>query len=171
MEPNPPYDDHERTTLIDPLSEDGKYQLKVENHYGPTHEIEILKKWMGEHKDIPKEITVIVKDEKGDIQKITITKEDDWKKVLENLKGTLRYKGYSIQEVEIPGYTGDIKTEKAGLKITGKDKEGKSVTLDYMTDELKRYWRAAITATKFSHLLTKIKTKHSIEKIWLLSLS
>lgn len=138
LEPNPPYDDHERTTLIDPLSEDGKYQLKVENHYGPTHEIEILKKWMGEHKDIPKEITVIVTDEKGDVQKITITKEDDWKKVLENLKGTLRNKGYSIKEVEIPGYTGDIKTEKAGLKITGKAKDGKSVTLNYMTDELKQ---------------------------------
>ena len=138
LEPNPPYDDHERTTLIDPLSEDGKYQLKVENHYGPTHEIEILKKWMGGGNQIPKEITVIVTDEQGVAQKIKITKEDDWKKVLENLKGTLRYKGYSIKEVEIPGYTGDIKTEKAGLKITGKDKEGKSVTLDYMTDELKQ---------------------------------
>lgn len=138
LEPNPPYDDHERITLIDPLSEDGKYQLKVENHYGPTHEIEILKKWMGEHKDIPKEITVIITDADGNTQEIKITKEDDWEKVLENLKGTLRYKGYSIKEVEIPGYTGDIKTEKAGLKITGKDKEGKSVTLDYMTDELKQ---------------------------------
>ncbi len=138
LEPNPPYDDHERTTVIDPLSEDGKYQLKVENHYGPTHEIEILKKWIAGQNQIPKEITVIITDEKGDIQKITITKEDDWKKVLENLKGTLRYKGYSIKEVEIPGFTGDIKTEKAGLKITGKDKEGKSVTLNYMTDELKQ---------------------------------
>ena len=138
LEPNPPYDDHERTTLIDPLSEDGKYQLKVENHYGPTHEIEILKKWMDGGNQIPKEITVIVTDEQGVVQKITITKEDDWKKVLENLKGTLRNKGYSIKEVEIPGFTGDIKTEKAGLKITGMDKNGKSVTLDYMTDELKK---------------------------------
>lgn len=138
LEPNPPYDDHDRTTLIDPLSEDGKYQLKIENHYGPTHEIEILKKWMGDGNQIPKEITVIITDADGNSQEIKITKEDDWKKVLENLKGTLRYKGYSIKEVDIPGYTGDITTEKAGLEITGKDKDGKSVTLDYMTDELKQ---------------------------------
>lgn len=132
------YQRYDPTTIVTPLKAEEDWQLKAENHYGPTHEIEILKKWMGEHKDIPKEITVIVKDEKGDIQKITITKEDDWKKVLENLKGTLRNKGYSIQEVEIPGYTGEITTEKAGLKITGKDKDGKSITLNYMTDELKQ---------------------------------
>ncbi len=137
LEPNPPYDSHERTSLISPLSGDGKYQIMVENHYGPNHEIEILKKWIAEDNQIPKEITVIVTDELGQVQKIKLTKEDGWKKVLENLKGTLRKKGYTIKEVEIPGFTGEIKAEKAGLKITGKDKDGKAITLTYMTSELK----------------------------------
>lgn len=138
LEPNPPYDDHDRTTVINPLKAEDAWQVKVENHYGPTHEIEILKKWMEGSNQIPDEITVIVTDEQGAVQRIKITKEEGWKKTLENLKGTLRKKGYTIKEIEIPGYTGEIKTEKAGLKITGKDKDGKTVTLNYMTDELKK---------------------------------
>ena len=138
LEPNPPYDDHDRTTVINPLKAEDAWQVKVENHYGPTHEIEILKKWMEGSNQIPDEITVIVTDEEGAVQRIKITKEEGWKKTLENLKGTLRKKGYTIKEIEIPGYTGEIKTEKAGLKITGKDKDGKTVTLNYMTDELKK---------------------------------
>ncbi|WP_072470151.1 Cna B-type domain-containing protein [Urinicoccus massiliensis] len=137
VEPTP-YGYHETTTFIDPYCEDGKYQIKVENHYGPTHEIEILKKWIAGSNQIPNEITVILTDADGKTQEIKITKEEDWKKVLENLKGTLRYKGYSIKEVEIPGFTGDIKTEKSGLKVTGKDKDGKEMTLNYMTSELKK---------------------------------
>ena len=138
LEPNPPYDNHERTTVINPLEAKEDWQIKVENHYGPTHEIEILKKWMEGSNQIPNEITVILTDADGKTQEIKITKEEDWKKVLENLKGTLRYKGYSIKEVEIPGFTGDIKTEKSGLKVTGKDKDGKEMTLNYMTSELKK---------------------------------
>lgn len=111
-----PYGSHEKTTNIKPLNDDGNYDIKVENHYGPTHDIEILKKWMGEHKETPKEITIVVTDEKGVVQKIKITKEDDWKKVLANLKGTLRKKGYTIKEVEIPNFKGDVTSEKSGLK-------------------------------------------------------
>ena len=138
LEPNPPYDDHERTTFIKPLKADVDWQIKTENHYGPTHNIEFLKKWIDGDNQIPNEITLILTDADGNRKEIKITKEDDWKKVLENLKGTLRYKGYSITEVEIPDFTGEIKTEKSGLKVTGKDKDGKEISFNYMTDELKK---------------------------------
>lgn len=138
LEYNDLYQRYDPTTIVTPLKAEEDWQLKVKNHYGPTHEIEILKKWIAGQNQIPKEITVILTDADGNTQEIKITKEEDWKKVLENLKGTLRNKGYSFKEVEIPGYTSVIKTEKAGLKITGKDKNGKEITLDYMTDELKK---------------------------------
>ena len=138
LEYNDTYQRYDPTTVVSPLKAEEDWQLKANNHYGPTHEIEILKKWIAGQNQIPREITVILTDADGNTQEIKITKDDDWKKVLENLKGTLRYKGYSIKEVDIPRFTGDIKTEKAGLKITGKDKDGKEITLDYTTDELKK---------------------------------
>ncbi|MDQ0508776.1 hypothetical protein QO008_001237 [Peptoniphilus ivorii] len=139
---NPTYERYERTTVIDPLpipiEDDQNWQIKTENHYGPTHEVEILKQWLGGENKIPNEITVIITDEKGEVKEIQLTKEGNWQETLENLKGTLRKHGYSIKEVEVPGFTGDIKTEKAGLKVIGKDKDGKEITLNYMTDELKK---------------------------------
>lgn len=140
LEPNPPYDTHEKTYIIEPLEDKNKAdcQIEVENHYGPTHEIEILKKWIEGSKQIPDEITVILTDAKGNKQEIKINKKDNWKKTLENLEGTLRNKGYSIKEVKVPNFNTEIKTKKSGLKITGKNKEGKEITLDYNTEELKK---------------------------------
>lgn len=137
LEPNPPYDDHERTTIINPQEADVDWQIKTENHYGPTHNIEFLKQWLGGDSNIPDEITVIVTNEKGELKEIKLNKEGKWQEAIENLKGTLRKHGYSIKEVEVPGYTSEIKTEKAGLKVIGKDKDGKEITLNYMTDEIK----------------------------------
>ena len=138
LEPNPPYDNHERTTIINPQEAKEDWQIKAENHYGPDHKIEFLKEWLGGGNNIPDEITVIVTNEKGELQEIKLTKEGNWQNTIENLKGTLRKHGYSIKEVDVPGYTGDIKTEKAGLKAIGKDKNGKEITLNYMTDEIKK---------------------------------
>ena len=138
LEYNERYDRYDKVTFVNPLKADVDWQIKTENHYGPNHNIEFLKKWIDGDNQIPDEITLILTDADGNKQEIKITKEDDWKKVLENLKGTLRYKGYSITEVEIPGFTGEIKTEKSGLKVTGKDKDGKEVSFNYMTDELKK---------------------------------
>lgn len=138
LEPNPPYDSHDKTTLINPQEAEEDWQVKAENHYGPTHNIEILKRWIDGESQVPGEITVVITDENGNTQDLKITKEDDWKKTLENLKGTLRKHGYSIKEVEVPGYTGEIKTEKSGLKVIGKDKNGEEITLNYMTDEIKK---------------------------------
>ena len=141
---NETYQRYDPTTIVKPLKSDEQsavqndYQFLVENHPGPTHEIEILKKWIAGKDKVPDEITVIVTDEKGNKKEIKLTKKDNWKKTLENLEGTLRNKGYSIKEVKIPNFTADIKTEKVGLKITGKDKEGKEITLDYNTEELKK---------------------------------
>lgn len=97
-----------------------------------------MKEWLCEEDETPNEITVIVTDEQGKEQRITITKQDDWKKVLENLKGTFRKKGYTIQEVEIPDFVGKVETRKSGLKIKGKNAQGKDIVLDFMTDELKK---------------------------------
>ncbi|UQK58885.1 Cna B-type domain-containing protein [Fenollaria massiliensis] len=138
LEPNPPYDSHERTTIISPQEAKEDWQIKAENHYGPDHMIEFLKQWLGGDSNIPDEITVIVTNEKGEIKEIKLTKEGKWQETIENLKGTLRKQGYSIKEVEVPGYTGAINTEKAGLKVVGKDKDGKEIILNYMTDEIKK---------------------------------
>lgn len=138
LEPNPPYDDHEKTSLISPLPADEDWQIKAENHYGPTHEVEILKTWKADDNHIPDEITVVLTDADGHSQEIKISKDEDWKKVLAHLKGTLRGKAYSVEEADIPGFTGEIEIAKAGLKMTGKGQDGTDITLDYMTDELKR---------------------------------
>ena len=137
LEPNPPYDSHERINSILPLESKDDWQIEVENHQGPTHEIEILKQWIGGESKVPDEITVVITNEKNEVQKIKLTKEGNWQKTLDNLEGTLRHKGYSIKEVEVPGFTGEIKTEKAGLKITSKDKNGQEIILNYIDDELK----------------------------------
>ena len=137
LEPNPPYDDHDRITAINPQEAKEDWQIKAENHYGPDHKIEFLKEWFGGDNNIPEEITVIVTNEKGELKEIKLTKEGNWQNTIENLKGTLRKHGYSIKEVEVPGYTSEIKTEKAGLKVIGKDKDGKEIILNYMTDEIK----------------------------------
>lgn len=138
LEYNDTYQRYNSTTVVKPLKSEEDWQINTENHYGPTHNIEFLKKWIDGDNQIPNEITLILTDADGNRKEIKITKEDDWKKVLENLKGTLRYKGYSITEVEIPDFTGEIKTEKSGLKVTGKDKDGKEISFNYMTDELKK---------------------------------
>ncbi len=138
LEYNETYDRYDKISSIFPLESENDYQIMADNHYGPTHEIEILKKWIEGNGQIPVEITVIVTDEKGEIKEIKITQKDGWKKTIEDLKGTLRNKGYSFKEVKIPNFTGEIKTEKSGLKVTGKDKEGKEITLEYNTDELKK---------------------------------
>ncbi len=138
LEPNPPYDDHEKTKVINPQEAEEDWQIKTENHYGPDHKIEFLKEWFGGANKIPEEITVIVTNEEGEAKEIKLTKEGNWQETIENLKGTLRKHGYTIKEVEVPGYTSEINTEKAGLKVIGKDKEGKEITINYMTDELKR---------------------------------
>ena len=138
LEPNPPYDDHEKTKVINPQEAEEDWQIKTENHYGPDHKIEFLKEWLGGENKIPEEITVIVTNEKGELKEIKLTKDGNWKETIENLKGTLRKHGYTIKEVEVPGFNSDVKTEKAGLKVIGKDKDGKEITLNYMTDELKR---------------------------------
>lgn len=138
------YQRYDPTTTVKPLKSDEQsavqndYQLLVENHPGPTHEIEILKKWIEGSNQIPDEITVIVTDAEGNKREIQITKRDNWEKTLENLKGTLRKNGYSIKEVKTPNFTAEIKTEKAGLKITGKDKDDNEITLDYNNEELKK---------------------------------
>ena len=138
------YQRYDPTTTVKPLKSDEQsavqndYQLLVENHPGPTHEIEILKKWIEGSNQIPDEITVIVTDAEGNKREIQITKKDNWEKTLENLKGTLRKNGYSIKEVKTPNFTAEIKTEKAGLKITGKDKDDNEITLDYNNEELKK---------------------------------
>ena len=138
LEANPIYDSHDKINSISPLKVKEEWQVKVDNHYGPTHNIEILKKWIDGEDQVPDEITVLVRDENGKVQEIKLTKEDNWQKTLENLKGTLRKHGYSIAEVDVPGFAGKVDIEKTGLKITGKDKDGKEITLDYMTPELKR---------------------------------
>lgn len=141
---NDTYQRYDPTTIVKPLKSaeqsavQNDYQLLVENHPGPTHEIEILKKWIEGQNKIPDEITVIVTDEEGNKQEIKITKKNNWEKTLENLKGTLRNKGYSIKEVKTPNFTAEIKTEKSGLKVTGKDKDGKEIAIDYNTQELKK---------------------------------
>ena len=135
---NETYQRYEQTTYVTPLKADVDWQIKTENHYGPDHRIEFLKEWFGGANKIPEEITVIVTNEEGEVKEIKLTKEGNWQETIENLKGTLRKHGYTIKEVDVPGFNSDIKTEKAGLKVIGKDKEGKEITLNYMTDELKR---------------------------------
>lgn len=135
---NETYQRYDRTTLVNPLKADVDWQIKADNNYGPDHKIEFLKQWLGGGNNIPEEITIIVTNEKGEIKEIKLTKEGKWQNTIENLKGTLRKHGYTIEEVKVPGYTGDIKTEKAGLKVIGKDKDGKESILNYMTDEIKK---------------------------------
>ena len=138
LEYNERYDRYDKITFVNPLKADEDWQIKTENHYGPIHNIEILKKWIDGEDQIPDEITVLVRDENGKVQEIKLTKEDNWQKTIENLQGTLRKHGYSISEVDVPGFTGEVEIEKTGLKITGKGEDGKEITLDYMTPELKR---------------------------------
>ena len=135
---NETYERYDPTTYVTPLKADVDWQIKTENHYGPDHKIEFLKEWFGGANKIPEEITVIVTNEEGEVKEIKLTKDGKWQETIENLKGTLRKNGYTIKEVEVPGFNSDIKTEKAGLKVIGKDKDGKEITLNYMTDELKR---------------------------------
>lgn len=134
---NETYQRYDPTTYMTPLKADVDWQIKTENHYGPDHKIEFLKEWFGGANNIPEEITVIVTNEKGELKEIKLTKEGNWQETIENLKGTLRKHGYTIKEVEVPGYTSDIYTEKAGLKVIGKDKDGKEIILNYMSDEIK----------------------------------
>lgn len=138
LEYNETYQRYDPTTVVTPLKAEEAWQLKVENYPGPDHEIEFWKTWIAEKDQIPDEITVIVTDQDGNKQEIKITKEEDWKKVLNDLPGTLRSKGYTIQEVEIPGFVGKIETEKSGLKIKGENAQGEKIVLDFMTDELKK---------------------------------
>ena len=138
LETNPPYDDHEKTTRIVPLKPTEDHQIKVENHYGPTHGIDILKKWIGENKELPDEITLVLTDIDGNTKEIKATKQEDWKKVLDNLGGTLRYQSYRLKEVEVPGFTSEIKSTIHGFKVTGTAKDGKEVSIDYMTDDLRK---------------------------------
>ncbi|WP_099950425.1 Cna B-type domain-containing protein [Ezakiella peruensis] len=135
---NETYQRYDPTTMVKPLKADVDWQIKTENHYGPDHKIEFLKEWFGGSNKIPEEITVIVTNEEGEVKEIKLTKEGNWQETIENLKGTLRKHGYTIKEVEVPGFNSDIKTEKAGLKVIGQDKDGKEITLNYVTDELKR---------------------------------
>ena len=136
LEPNPPYDSHERTNLINPLADDEDYQIKVTNHYKPKHEIEISKKWIGGDDNIPEEITVVLTDNEGNSKEIKLTKEEGWKKVLTNLDGNLRNKGYSIKEKKLDNFASEVKTGETILRATGKDVKGKDLTLDYANDEL-----------------------------------
>ena len=137
-EKTPVYDIHEMIQSIDPLQAEEAWQLKVENYYAPTHEIEILKKWVEGNNQVPDEITLLLTDANGETREITITKDGHWKKVLENRKGILRNRGYSIQEVQIPGFTGEMKTEKTGLRLIYKGKDGKEISIPYVTEELKQ---------------------------------
>lgn len=132
------YQRYNPTTVVKPLPSEDDYQLLVENHPGPTHEIEFWKQWIADKDRIPDAITVIVTDMDGNKQEIQITKEEDWKQALTNLQGTLRTKGYTIQEVEIPGFVGKVETRKSGLKIKGENAQGEEIVLDFMTDELKK---------------------------------
>ena len=134
---NETYQRYDQTTLVKPLEADVDWQIKADNHYGPDHKIEFLKEWFGGYNNIPEEITVILTNEKGEFKEIKLTKEGNWQETIENLKGTLRKHGYTIKEVEVPGFNSDIYTEKAGLKVIGKDKDGKEIILNYMSDEIK----------------------------------
>ena len=135
LEPNPPYDSHERTNLINPLTYDEDYQIKVSNHYRPSREIEIAKKWVGGENNIPEEITVVLPDNEGKSEKIKLTKEDGWKKVLTNIKGNLKKKAYSVKEEKIDNFDSNIKIGEIGFRLTGKDVRGKDITLDYPKDK------------------------------------
>ena len=134
LEPNPPYDSHERTNLIEPIKDDEDYQIKVSNHYRPSREIEIAKKWVGGENNIPEEITVVLTDKEGKSEKIKLNKEDDWK-VLINIKENLQNKVYSVKEEKIDYFDSDIKIGEIGFRLTGKDVNGKDITIDYPKDE------------------------------------
>ena len=132
------YQRYNPTTVVKPLPSEDDYQILVENYPGPTHEIEFWKQWIADKDRIPDAITVIVTDMDGNTEEVKITKEEDWKQVLTDLPGTLRTKGYTIQEVEIPGFVGKVETRKSGLKIKGENAKGEKIVLDFMTDELKK---------------------------------
>lgn len=117
---------------------DEKTNIEINNYYGPNHEIEILKNWIDGSDKVPEEITIVIKDNSGNSKEITLTKDEDWKKVLENLEGTLRNNNYTIEEVKVPNFDGVIKTEKSGIEVSGKDKNGKDISFVYTNEELKK---------------------------------
>lgn len=133
---DPTYESHERIDIIEPIKDDEDYQIKVINHYGPKHDIEISKKWFGDEKFIPDEIYVYLTDNEGKSEKIKLTKEDGWKKVLENVNKNLKYKGYSIKEEEIPNFKSEINSDELILRARGKNSKGKEITLDYASEEV-----------------------------------
>ncbi len=136
LESNLPYDNHERINLINPIKDDEDYQIKVVNHYKPSREIEISKKWIGEKNNIPEEITVVLTDNEGNREEVKLTKEDGWKKVLTNIDRKLKNKVHSVEEEKIDNFENDIKVSKVILRATGKDAKGQDITLDYSNDEL-----------------------------------
>lgn len=117
---------------------DEKTNVEINNYYGPNHEIEILKNWIDGSDKVPEEITIVIKDNSGNSKEITLTKDEDWKKVLENLEGTLRNNNYTIEEVKVPNFDGVIKTEKSGIEVSGKDKNGKDISFVYTNEEIKK---------------------------------
>lgn len=110
----------------------------VENYQGPNHQIEILKHWINAGENVPGSITIIVTDKAGVEKEVILTAKNNWKETLDDLTGILRENNYTIKEVQVPDYTGNIDTSRDSIKVHGKDQGGKLVTLIYTSDELRK---------------------------------